>query len=387
MAKNITLLGANYTAVPGVNLPQTGGGTAYFADTSPTTAIEEDVAQGKIFFLDDGTQATGTASAGSQLTLVVSVTSGATVTATKGSTSVSGTSVSGSCTLTLPEAGTWSVSAVVSGNSTGTRTVVVQDTYNVTLYLVGSDLNATSWSVITSVSNADEGPNYWSIGDRKSVSISGTVGNFTFSSVTSYAFIIGFDHNSYWEGNKRIHFQFGATAKTGGKMVAFIDSKYNSSVSSIGYFSMSNNGQSNAWSASQMRTTICTAFVNALPSALKSALKTVVKYTHNVNSNESLSRNVTPAEEIIFLLSEKEVFGTITKGNTYEGTYQEQYAYYAAGNSKVRYRHSSTGSTAIWLLRSAFIANTGQFCRVNTGGTIGNATGNYSYGFAPAFCV
>ena len=32
MAQNITLWGANYSAVPAVDLPKTGGGTATFVD-------------------------------------------------------------------------------------------------------------------------------------------------------------------------------------------------------------------------------------------------------------------------------------------------------------------------------------------------------------------
>lgn len=64
MAQNITLLGASYTAVPAVTLPKTGGGTAKFSDASVTTAVASDVAEGKIFLLADGTQATGTASGG-----------------------------------------------------------------------------------------------------------------------------------------------------------------------------------------------------------------------------------------------------------------------------------------------------------------------------------
>lgn len=32
MAQNISLLGANYTGVPAVDLPKTGGGTATFID-------------------------------------------------------------------------------------------------------------------------------------------------------------------------------------------------------------------------------------------------------------------------------------------------------------------------------------------------------------------
>ncbi len=65
MAQNITLLGASYTAVPGVQLPKTGGGTALFTDVTPTTATASDVATGKVFFDAVGTQTTGTGSSGS----------------------------------------------------------------------------------------------------------------------------------------------------------------------------------------------------------------------------------------------------------------------------------------------------------------------------------
>lgn len=64
MAQNITLLGASYTAVPAVTLPKTGGGTARFSDASVTTAVESDVASGKVFLRADGTIATGTGSGG-----------------------------------------------------------------------------------------------------------------------------------------------------------------------------------------------------------------------------------------------------------------------------------------------------------------------------------
>ena len=64
MAKNITLLGASYSAVPAILLPQTGGGTARFDDASVTTATASDVASGKIFLASDGTITTGTASGG-----------------------------------------------------------------------------------------------------------------------------------------------------------------------------------------------------------------------------------------------------------------------------------------------------------------------------------
>lgn len=64
MAKNITLMGASYSDVPAVQLPQTGGGTAMFTDVTGTTAVASDVASGKVFFDANGTQTTGTSSGG-----------------------------------------------------------------------------------------------------------------------------------------------------------------------------------------------------------------------------------------------------------------------------------------------------------------------------------
>lgn len=69
MAQNITLMGANYSAVPAVTLPKTGGGTAKFTDVTPTTATDPDVLSGKIYFKSDGTQSTGTGSGGSTPTI------------------------------------------------------------------------------------------------------------------------------------------------------------------------------------------------------------------------------------------------------------------------------------------------------------------------------
>ena len=54
---------------------------------------------------------------GTELQIIVTVTSGATVTATKGSLSVSGTSVNGTCTLVVPEEGEWTVSATLGGET------------------------------------------------------------------------------------------------------------------------------------------------------------------------------------------------------------------------------------------------------------------------------
>jgi hypothetical protein len=65
MAKNVSLVGANYPDVPAVDLPQTGGGTARFTDVSDTTASQGDVVSGKYFYDSLGVRQQGTLVVGS----------------------------------------------------------------------------------------------------------------------------------------------------------------------------------------------------------------------------------------------------------------------------------------------------------------------------------
>ena len=406
---------------------------------------------------------------GVELSLVVSVTSGAAVTATKGSKTVNGTAAGGSCTLTLPEAGTWSVKATLGGQTSDTKSVSVVDSYAValtffsatitvnvdsgasvtlkkggttiatktsngtavftvtetgaytvtatkngqttsgsvnvvsgttsyslTLSFVSSTLNNNEWSVIKSVSDAGQGANYWSIGDRKAVTLNGTVGKLSLSNVTTYAFIIGFNHNASVEGANRIHFQLAKTALSGGTDVCFCDSYYTSPVSTTGYFSMNSSAtNSGGWASSQMRTNICGTSLSSysgtiiavIPAALRAVLKSVTKYTDNTGNNSTSASAVTATKDYFFLLSEFEVFGSISRANSNEASKQAQYAYYSAGNSKVKYKHNGTSTAARWWLRSPLASSSDGFENVNTNGTVEDRTARASFGFPPGFCV
>jgi len=114
MAQNISLWGATYQNCPAVNLPKSGGGTARFTDTSPTTATDADVASGKIYFKSDGSQSTGTNSGGGGSTKNVQAYMGY---ATRRANSYGATDV----TLKVAKAGTYNVSwCAWRGSSSGT---------------------------------------------------------------------------------------------------------------------------------------------------------------------------------------------------------------------------------------------------------------------------
>ena len=292
-----------------------------------------------------------------------------------------------------------------SGDTTITVKVAADNNYNapadktvtVNAKFVSNTLNENDWSVIKTVSDSGQGDNYWDIGDTKTIVINGKVGNFTFNNLSIDAFIIGFNHNSSREGSNRIHFQIG---KIGGKMVGLVDSQYNNYQSSNGYFNMNpNNSNSGGWNNSYMRKTLlgntnsptsplANSLMAALPSDLRAVMKSVTKFTDNTaNGGGNQSSYVTATTDYLWLLAEFEVQGSRTYANSYEKNYQQRYEYYSKGNSKVAYRHSATGSTAWWWLRSAIYGNTIRFCRVWTDGSASNAGAYYSGALLPGFAV
>lgn len=335
-------------------------------------------------------------------TITVTAPSGATVTLKKGGSTLQTKTSTGTVVFTVGETGSYTVEATQNGQSTsGTVNVVSSTTsYSLTLSFVSSTLNSNSWATIRSVSDKGQGANYWSVGDRKAVTLNGTVGKLSLSNVTTYAFILGFNHNSSYEGSNRIHFQLAKTAVSGGTDVALYDNQYGPdsgwSAPGAGYFVMNaSNTNAGGWNSSQMRTSICgtslTSYsgtiIGAIPAELRSNLKSVTKYTDNTGNSSTAQANVTATTDYFFLLAEYEVFGTITYANTYEANKQAQYDYYKAGNSKIKYKYNATTTAVHWWLRSPFRSYSSYFVTVYTDGTVTDDYARYSLAFAPGFCV
>ena len=321
--------------------------------------------------------------------ILVTAATGSTVTCTKGGTTLTATEVSGKWTFNLNDFGTWTVNATLGGKSaTKDVDVVWAQVYEVTLLFVDATLNNNDWETIKQVADASAGESYWAVGDTKQITMNGKVSDgLTLSSYSTYVYIIGFNHNSSVEGTG-IAFGGFKTAASGGVDVVLCDSGYNRSKGSGQWFNM-NNTQSNygGWESSRMRSTTLPLVKSALPSDLQAVLKTTTIYSDNTGGGSDTASYVTATQDELYLLAEFEIFGTRSYANSAERNHQQQYAYYVAGNSKIKYRHNSTATAVYWWERSVFATNNSIFCRVGTNGTAGYDTNVYSFGLAVAFKV
>lgn len=339
------------------------------------------------------------------------------VSCSDGSTTLSGTTDSyGNYTFTIPYYNTWTITGIVNLSSTTAICKVNKiKFYQIDITPLGPVvdpiLNNNNWEVIQEIAQLSEGSSYWSIGDRKSITLSGMIGSFNYSNVSLYVTIIGFDHNSTLEGTG-ITFQLGEqedppSAAPNINRIALLDSYYDTAPSepftTLCFAMNSQTNNNGGWADSRMRNNICGTsltssnytVISALPADLKSVLKAVSKYTDSIgNGSVESATNVTSVNDYVFLLAEYEVFGDFTPGyaNTYEEYYQQQYAYYRDNTSSYKqrlgFRTSSVSITVKWWLRTPSITS-GEFMAVQRSnqGVCAPDTSSHSLGLAPAFVV
>lgn len=198
-----------------------------------------------------------------------------------------------------------------------------------------------------------------SIGDQVTLSLNGT--NYYFD-------IIGFNHDTLTDT-----VAYGEETATGKAGITF----QMHDLFATGYPMNSTNTNSGGWKSSAMRTSTMATMKGYMPAAWQTAIKPVNK---NSGSGGSLVGTTKVSDEC-FLLSEIEVFGSAKYSVPGEGT---QYAYYKAGNSKVK---NEGGYANYWWERSPYSGDGNQFCRVNNSGDARMDIANRSYYFSFGFCV
>lgn len=275
--------------------------------------------------------------------------SGSIVTASKDGATLSATSdSSGLAILKIPVFGTWTISVTINGVSISTDyEIKAIAQYELVL---STNLETASWGVIDSISKSGNAASIWNVGDKKTINIGGTDYQFQ---------IIGFNHDTKTAGGKAgITFQ----------MVDCMNAKE---------YMNSSDTNSGGWTSCAMRTSTLNSIFSSLPADLQNVIKAVNKLTSA--GNKSATINTT--SDKLFLLSEVEIFGSTHYSKSGEGS---QYAYYKAGNSKVK---KVNGSASDWWERSPSSGNGNYFCAVANNASPIHFNAIWTEGVAFGFCV
>lgn len=200
-----------------------------------------------------------------------------------------------------------------------------------------------TWAKIIKACQNKEVPETWTVGSQKAMTINGTA--YTID-------IIGRGHDDYSDGSGKAPLTF--------QMHDCYGELKNMN---------SSNTNSGGWTSCAMRSTHLPAILALMPTEVQNGIREVNKLT-----------SINTTADKLFLLSEIEIFGSVSYSKSGEGT---QYDYYKAGNSKVK---NYNGSAHKWWERSPDSGNSGYFCSVSTSSTasINNARGSIGVSFA--FC-
>ncbi len=199
-----------------------------------------------------------------------------------------------------------------------------------------------------------------SIGDQVTLSLNGT----------NYAFdVIGFNHDTLTD-----MVAYGEETATGKAGITFqMHGLFDTT-----YLMNSSNTNSGGWKSSDMRTSTMPLMKGYMPDDWEAIIKPVNKASGTGGGSSSATETVSDS---CFLLAEIEVFGSTTYSVSGEGT---QYAYYKAGNSKVK---STKDYAYHWWERSPYSGNGNSFCLVSMNGSANYSNPTLKPLIAFAFCV
>lgn len=205
-----------------------------------------------------------------------------------------------------------------------------------------------TWEQIIDACQKNAVPDTWLVGDQKAMTINGT----------DYLIdIIGKNHDDYADGSGKAPLTF--------QMHDLYETQYRINVT-----------QTLSWEVSEMRNTYLPLIMESMPSNVQSGIRAVNKKS----SAGNLSSTIITTADKMFLLAEYEVHGSIEYSYSGEG---KQYAYYVAGNSKIKTR---IGSADNWWLRSPSNDYGHFYCLVGASGGKGRDASQVNHGVSFAFC-
>ena len=289
--------------------------------------------------------------------VIITTDPSAVVTCSLGNTSISKTAnADGKAVFELKKAGVWTITASLNGET-------VSKEIDTSLALeteiqFSKPLAECTWEEISAVSKSGKASQYWNVGDTK---------KFTFNNAVYEAQIIGFDHDdvadeaNYGREKAGITFQIKELVGSG---IRFNTSSTNAS-----------------WPNSNARA-VLQSYIDE--KTIDESLMNIMVQVNKLYEDSATDRTaIKSSADMLFLLSESELIGAVDLSLANTG---EQYAFYAAGNSKIKYKVGTTTKGEYWT-RSRKYNYSNLFVYVNTSGTLARSTTSTSCLLAPAFCV
>ena len=281
-------------------------------------------------------------------TIAVTRSGDGTISAVSSNTAAATVSVSGN-TVTVTGKANGSAKITISVAAGTNYTAPANKTCAVTVSFLKDNFADNDWSAIIAACHSGSVPSTWVVGNSKTMTINGA----------SYQVdIIGKNHDTYASGGKapltfQLHDCYGETKNMN-----------------------SSNTNSGGWTSCAMRSTHLPAILALMPTEVQNGIREVNKMT----SAGSQSATINTTADKLFLLSEIEIFGSVSYSKSGEGT---QYDYYKAGNSKVK---NYSGSAHYWWERSPFGSDSTRFCSVTSDGDADYYGASNADGVAFGFC-
>lgn len=271
------------------------------------------------------------------------------ISASNNNTGAATVSVSGN-TVTVTGKANGSATITISVAAGTNHTAPVSKTCAVTVSFLKNNFADNDWPAIIAACHSGSVPSTWAVGNSKPMTIGGK----------SYQVdIIGKNHDDYSDGSGKAPLTFQLHDCYGTK-----------------YAMNTSNTNSGGWTSCAMRQTHLPAILSQMPTEVQNGIREVNKLT----SAGKQSATINTTADKLFLLSEIEIFGSVSYSKSGEGT---QYDYYKAGNSKVK---KYNGSAYAWWERSPRGSYSTYFCCVDSNGDAYYSSASSAYGVAFGFC-
>lgn len=227
---------------------------------------------------------------------------------------------------------------------------------------------------------------YWAVGDKRTIhhNAMDATGVSESHRANDYAYvIIGIEHDDLVTA---INGKTKAAITIQTERMLYLDTttEYNASYNAsheCGYINGSSTN-SGGWEGCVRRTWCNNVYKKCLPTYIQNMMKQVEKLT----SAGSRSSTIKISNDYAFLLSEIEIFGSVTYSYAGEGK-QYQYFKNATANRYKKPRYSSTYVSGQYWTRSPYSSGSDSFCGVGRGGGANADSASNTGGIAPCLCI